>query len=357
MNTFENHLKRIDNNISISAADRQPYMEIFETVKSRLIAEMKFEDALFRELSGGTDLFGSYSNGVKLQKPDEFDVFIVLKFPENLLKISLDTNQPGYLIIQADRERFQNLQKLVGAESLRTLSSMFDTTLRLKENVFVKWLKDVIERAVERLQNNLIGYNISYQGRAVAQNLYVKRNEKRISFDFVPAILCDNITGVKESTSGNFYAIVKREFHTATEFSFLLGNPRAEHNLLWDKNNLKIVCRLIKALRDHYDMKRMKSYFITAIFLLEVELHPQNVYWQKSVDELFFHMLQRLCDYLNKRCLPYYWNRDLNLLSTLKPHEISQYSRDFQTAYAELWKYRQCNVPFETVATFFKSPK
>ncbi|XP_073848005.1 cyclic GMP-AMP synthase-like receptor [Musca autumnalis] len=367
---FNKHLQLIDAEINVKQEDREKYTKIFDFVMQTIVAEMEKLDSVFKSLHCGQELFGSYSNGVRLLSPSEFDVFVVLKFPFEV-DVKPDEYRPGFVHLNVHG----NMQKLFNrgdSTFCSTLAKLADhNTKQLRNTNFQGWMFDLIERAAKSCHGFIYhkGFNIKYQKHAVAYNVYIEDlndRDVRISLDIVPAINVGsqnwmrlrNNSVAKKSHFEHFMAIAKTAANyppSTFENTFMLVNPAAERDVLWDKPNLKPTLRLLKSLRDKLDLKRFKSFFVTQIFLWEVEAQPLD-FWRQPIGAIFVHMLQRLYDCFIEGNLPYFWNEGCNLLDILKPYEIEVYSYKLKQAYRTLKSYpEQPNLSYEQVASFLDS--
>lgn len=77
-------------------------------------------------------------------------------------------------------------------------------------------------------------------------------------------------------------------------------------------------------LRDTENWKSIASYYIETIALKQL-LYNKN-FGSVSHTLSFMEMLTYMHTILNNKCLPYYWDEKLNLLSNLNPEEITNIS-------------------------------
>lgn len=169
---------------------------------------------------------------------------------------------------------------------------------RLNRIKLQDWLEDVINKVLAQYGNIVGDFKISYGKRATAHNIYVvetKNPRKKISIDFVCGLQLQNKTeyvpGKMSVTSVydhySWYLVPKASKYT--EFSFMLASPELEHELLWNRQNLKNACRLLKAMRDHYELDAIKSYFVITCFLFEVEKRP-TIYWSSPLEVILINV-------------------------------------------------------------------
>ncbi|KAM7343370.1 cyclic GMP-AMP synthase-like receptor 1 isoform 1-T3 [Cochliomyia hominivorax] len=360
---FNKHLLTIHQDISIKDEDRRPFTEMFNVTRDWLIREMRKADPVFDEMFKGTTLFGSYPNRVRIIKPSEFDVFILLDLPFDF-KVKPHPDRPGFVSIQSNEWKSSKYKKIY-----RFL--FFQYQLKgLNRNKLQRWIGNLIETVIFKSYKPM-DYTIKYTRCAVAQNIYVIENRnphKKISIDFVPAIMMpseymtpfiNRKSCFKSEYFKSFVAIPKRLNDCGPKFSrrltFQLVNPVAECDIIWDKQNLKIVYRLLKSLRNQYELKRLKSYFLTDLFLWEIKKRP-NKFWQKPISDILFKMLEELRNYFRRGELPYYWVNGFNLLDILKDKEIDEYTETLELAFENLWRIGwNKNLKYSTVAEHFET--
>lgn len=180
---------------------------------------------------------------------------------------------------------------------------MFQNNI-LSRGKFKKWIRNIIDFVLSRQERFPFGYDIDYTPCCVAHNIYVKETRepfRKIAIDFVPAIVmgealferCDFQADYLET----FLAIPKplggHGCKSSKYFQFQLVNPVAERDIIWDKQNLKVVYRLLKSLRNNYNLPRLKSYFLTTVFLYEVA-ENDNEFWHESIGDIFLHVSKEL---------------------------------------------------------------
>lgn len=153
-----------------------------------------------------------------------------------------------------------------------------------------KWFKELIER---HDSTTVMGYNgekwtLYYLERGLAHTIKACSEDKRISIDFVPAFVFE-LDGEKVYACPKAAPLVPEKIrHTM----FFIAHPVEEKRLLWNKQNLKIVFRLLKALRDKLGLRRLKTYFLTTIFLWKVS-EEDDSYWHNHVDDLLVEVSEQ----------------------------------------------------------------
>lgn len=82
----------------------------------------------------------------------------------------------------------------------------------------------------------------------------------------------------------------------------------------------------MKKLRDAQEMNKIASYYLKTLFLWEVMKQNNPGFWRQNPTELFKIMVSRLNDAVDMKEIPYFWNRDNNLIANVKKSVLKQYS-------------------------------
>ncbi|KAI9579433.1 uncharacterized protein LOC119639729 [Glossina fuscipes] len=374
---FEQHLRDIDQKISVKNCDRQAYTMMYDDVRDTLLGRMCVVSETFKKLYKGHTLFGSYPNSVRIIKPNEFDVFFELETPYNdELYIESDEYRPGF--VKLDFEDV--MEELYNDENLSYVYDEFADNL-LDRNDYLKrtnlqwWIHDIIEEVFIRFGKIVHGrttMELEYQKSSVAHTVKVRDlySSRNISIDFVPAYPIGRPSWLRKRNfypfvgcSENFFAVPKSfnatpKGRSGQSLTFLLVNPSAEYELLLGKQHLKVALRLLKSLRNCYrdDLRRLKSYFLVAMFLWQIRKRPES-FWEQPINIVFLEMLEVLTEHFQKGVLRYFWCPDLNLLDILKPTEIAEYADTLSSINNTLQSYiYQPNLSLERCETHFQLP-
>lgn len=73
-------------------------------------------------------------------------------------------------------------------------------------------------------------------------------------------------------------------------------------------------------------MKKIASYYIKTIFFWEIEAINSEEYWRSSPAVLFQRMVGKLYEALVTGSIPYYWNRNNNLIGGVSRHVLNSYA-------------------------------
>lgn len=110
-------------------------------------------------------------------------------------------------------------------------------------------------------------------------------------------------------------------------YEFRLNVKGVNHKLIYELNELNALFQ-IKKLRDTLGMKKIASYYIKTIFFWEImELKSSNpLFWQSNdIATLFKYMVRKLHSALEKREIPYFWNKNNNLIAHVNQSILNEY--------------------------------
>ncbi|KAI9579463.1 uncharacterized protein LOC119639706 [Glossina fuscipes] len=359
---FENHLRKIDELITIEDKDRKPYTNIYNKIRDTLLNGMCKVDSPFRQMYKGYRLCGSYMHNVRLKKPNEFDVIFILSIPNgDKLAILKDKNRPGFVKLglgdifpQLTVEMKLILNELVtGSERLLVRTAL--------QTWLCRTIRNVLKGIENRIQTDGRYLQLTYLKTGVAHTIYardVKNPHFSISIDFIPAITIKKVFKFgNESDIHSLYAVpkpFKGKYINGSGNSFQLVNPDMEHKLLMGKQHLKVVYRLLKSLRDRHRLDRLKSVFFTSMFLWEIEKRSQN-FWHKPIGEVFLEMLKVLKERFQTRNFPYFWSPEHNLVDILTDDEMTDYAEILNTIFCTFQAYpNQQSLTFDMCARHFQ---
>lgn len=227
--------------------------------------------------------------------PDEFDLVIHLKFPENdKIIVKKDPRRPGNVILNMTEVlnilQNQDHHKVTYTHLIKLVSS--------KNELMEDKLQDLITSAMRKVLNSM-GNKINVDGNITeveyrrcgpAHTMFIDTRNIKYSVDFVPAIKLNasqNILGKEELKyfvkNGSWEAIPKPlKPIEPNNISFRASYYDSEFVMLKDKQRLKEVIRFMKKFRDNkQNMSNMKSYFIKTVLLWQVKEKPSD-YWRTS---------------------------------------------------------------------------
>lgn len=230
---------------------------------------------------------------LKIEHSDEFDIHIKIK-PTAPIYLTEDPELPRCLLLKT--MYYQN-----------ELTDQYKNGFYISRIKLQDWLRKIFVRIFEqdtlslRLSSGRI-YDIVYdkklRGYAIAHTFKATERggqNRDISFDFVAAFEY----GKKDWMSDKKYPAPDKPWFVVPflmdlpsrmkEFTFNICAPHQEQELIKDKQNLKNSLRLLKAIKDHNDMWKIKSYLIKTVYLWEIEKHS-DAFWNNSMGDLLIYV-------------------------------------------------------------------
>lgn len=310
---------------SLNGMDKQTTKN-YETVKKYIIDEMCKQDKVFNYLANRHNLAGSYADNLKITSPNEFDLLIEIKLTKFFVtaRIESDTQKPGNVKINIS----EILKKCLENDNTKfvweRLKKLKDDNDYLLQDKFQSWVQGILSKI--NLHNSYFesqgrSFRLKYTISGPAHTCHVTTEPLSFSMDLVPAVICKSDQWrakrnyPKEHTSLYWHAIPKpiKEKAGQSNISWQGSYADFERTIIGNKNNLKNTCRILKKLRDRQNYNHFKSYFIKTMYLWECDMQPPE-FWNRPVSELVIHMIERWIDYLAEERLPFYWDKDCNLL-------------------------------------------
>ncbi|EDW01158.1 uncharacterized protein LOC6561120 [Drosophila grimshawi] len=321
--------------------EREFYTNHYNILRNVIYNELKKEMPLSKWLCGHK-LGGSYADNLKIAKPDEFDLLIILKFPvNNLIIVKKDTRKPGNVTLDMTKvlellqchpphkDMYQELKRLVTPENF------------LLEDKLQSMISGAVTRALSRMsyEINVNGKDarIVYKRCGPAHTMYINEPDIKYSVDFVPAIRLD--------AEQNILSPEKREYFKDTRYweaipkpmkpfekdnvSFRASYYEAELAMLKNKYRLKDAVRFMKKFRDsHPNMNNLKSYYIKTLFLWQVTKKP-DYYWSMGqlkdiLIDMFRELKKSLATSNRNGKLPFFWDPQLDLFGSFNQNQRDQ---------------------------------
>lgn len=318
------------NFISISKEDNDKVQPILKFVIETIITGLK-ENPLFKKMYTDVLYGGSSYSGLKVGKPEEFDIDLRLVLP-TLTKPTLElSKEPGFVkyhmtdwatfeknIIYAD---FKGLDKLKDNENYIIADQVlnwFKSTVVL----FLNGKKSTNNQTSIPYKDTFVKIRLTTSGPAVT--LRVTCGKIKFDVDLVVVFRMQE----KDWPSKPFKDIpvecdrekefmlvpkVPKNYTSETKRCWRMSFQQQESILLKKKDNCKTALRIIKKIRDKQNHKMISSYFIKTVFLHE--LHKQTrEFWSYPLSFVLMQMLKKYKTYLDDANIPYYWNKQNNLL-------------------------------------------
>ncbi|XP_060832188.1 cyclic GMP-AMP synthase-like receptor isoform X1 [Bombus pascuorum] len=316
-----------------------------------LINHMKSEDSLFEKMYKEIIFCGSFYKNTKIEAPNEFDLNITLKLPINYNYINCSSDRAGFVKISIE----DNVQacatytyKNLTNKEIRQLNKLISNNF-VNPNTFRFWIKGIIDRVMNKLQNvgnryRLLTNNLykayikkSESGPAITLIVNIPYKTEDIHVDLAPSLPFDiyviqryipEFDKLETCRYKNWFAIpvpVRTDCNNSDSSLASLYWRTAfslqENEVLAKCGRVKQVIRLLKKLRNTQNLKSIASYYIETTCLnklTEIDININRI----SVTYLFFEMLKELQRVCEQRKLDYYWNKEYNLLSRIGEMEM-----------------------------------
>lgn len=242
---------------------------------------------------------GSYADNLKVAKPDEFDLVIHLRFPENdRIVVSRDHRNAGNVILdmthllkalqnQHQHNTLANLRKIVTAQNL------------LLEDKLQDLIKGAVTRALNKMNNQIEVDGkvtpLDYRRCGPAHTIFIDEPNMKYSVDFVPAIRLNakQSVVVREKLeyfrNSPYWSAIPKPLKPfkPNNVSFRASYSEAEYAMLKDNYKLKDVIRLMKKFRDSkQNISILKSYYIKTLLLWQIAARPKNYWKTKQLHEI-----------------------------------------------------------------------
>ncbi|XP_023015548.2 cyclic GMP-AMP synthase-like receptor [Leptinotarsa decemlineata] len=346
---MENILNKINQKyISLPKDQKKINGKILETIMETMTKKLKEKDDLFRHVYEKILCGGSYYDGIKVGKPEEYDLDSVLNLPllaEPDVEIS---DRPGFVYIRIneyakllkspDGKKFEKLNTLMDGQYLSTpkVLSWMESIIGLALNDIEKdELGNYFEVEIE--QNKLVKIYVSLSKSHPAFTLKLRNKDYNIIFD-IDLVPCFQFNGKKwpkgdyrpnpKPSRDKFLVVPKKPYESSPSEDvskyWRLSFQEQERDLIkgYEYNKMKPTIKLLKFIRDKYNHK-IASYFIKTVFLWEIHERDNVAFWAQPLSYVFMKMLEKYANMLEKKSIPYYWNKNFNLIGHLKSSTVT----------------------------------
>lgn len=336
-NLEQNLQKNIADFINIDA-NRKTYTQHYNALRDTIYSTLKTEKPWDKWLSGH-NIGGSYGDRLKITKPDEFDLVIYIKFPENdRIIVKKDPRKPGNVTLDMtevlsilqnqdhNKVIFTNLKKVVTSNNL------------LLEDKLQDLLSGAFTRALNKIENrvivNGIPSKIVYKRCGPAHTIFINEKNMKYSVDFVPAVRLSaqqNVLGseqLKYFQNIQYWDAIPKPLKPSqsNNISFRASYYDAEKEMLRNKEKLKNVIKLMKKFRDSKpNMNNLKSYYIKTLLLWQIKIRPATYWSNKTLSEILIDMFHELGNCLavsgRNAKLKFFWDPNLDMFSSFTQNQ------------------------------------
>ncbi|GAB0099707.1 hypothetical protein DMENIID0001_155940 [Sergentomyia squamirostris] len=340
-------LKPINDFITLRSKERAEYMQHFVKVMKVVIDEVKKMSPLLNKMYKGFEFAGSYRDGLKVYKPDEYDLNIKLKLPLDVDdRVTIDGNsKPGFVRINIEK-LLEVLPKFSGYnEVAKELGKLTNNEGYLLQNKVFSWFESILTRSWSNIESSLSSYKLSVKKQGPAQTIQVTyQQDQNISFsvDFVVGLVFDaNIRWIatreppKNCISEEKYWIAIPKPMKSSDGNengnafWIISYPAQESKIIRNKNRLKEANRFLKKIRDRRNLKLLKSYHIKTVIMLEIQGKADS-YWNSPLGTVLRDMLNAAIKRFDQQCIPSYWNKKFNMLEGWSPDQMAEVSKQLK---------------------------
>ncbi|KAH8416013.1 hypothetical protein KR222_006397, partial [Zaprionus bogoriensis] len=332
MVNLEQQLQLVNSQLIRFDKDRKEYTTHYNKLRDSIYGILKNEQPLGKWLNGHC-LGGDYGDGLKISKPDEFDLVFYLKFPENdRIIVKRDPQRPGNVTLDmtALLTTIQNQEHL--KETYASLKKIVNAKNMLLQDKLQDMLNGVFTRTLNKMENQVVvngrATKLVYKRCGPAHTIFVNEPGMKYSVDFVPSIRLNarqNVLGAEQFQffkNVSYWDAIPKPLKpfVPNNISFRASYYEAEHNMIQDKQKLKNVIKLMKRFRDNKaNMFNLKSYYIKTVLLWQVKERPGSYWVNKQLNEIYIDMFDELYKCLatssRKGKLQFFWDPNLDMFA------------------------------------------
>ncbi|XP_061728299.1 cyclic GMP-AMP synthase-like receptor isoform X1 [Cydia pomonella] len=348
--------------IALKDKEFEVHYNVFMNIFHRLHEQMKVADKYYNRYSSTVQFAGSHYDRLRINKPDEFDMDIIIGLPVNLKEapnpansdIVLEPKAPGFIQLKAGTQ-FQNLPKRDGADWVinRTAHDWLDERNYLLRSKFTDWFKSVVNKAMNsfpvhpsfpgrRVMNvDGIAYTLRLSSSGPAITLIIENSRGfRLDVDLVPALkfpeerwpICRPYRKVPDKCHHEIFMVVPKPMKGGlnrydTDRSWRIAMHLQERDIMHASENMRQAIRLIKKLRDSQGLNKIASYYIKTIFYHEAMARQSDPhFWRRSPADLFNIMVKKFIEHLESGEIAYFWNKENNLIGHIERSTLTGYA-------------------------------
>nr|CAH7745263.1 unnamed protein product [Callosobruchus chinensis] len=302
---------------------------------------MKKINPLFKTMFERTFYGGSYYDGVKVGNPIEYDLDLVLNLPVLIKPVVQVGDQPGF--VQVHITEFDKLLNQPDQyRKYEKLKDLFDDKMFLSTEKNLRWMEKIVNLALNDLRkdgalifnvklpnkNLVLKASIAKSHPAFTLKLISEDRNIKLDIDLVPCFQFNNDQWPRGKYRPNPYPDKRDKFVVVPKKPkfecqninryWRLSFQEQERELITGhrNNTLKPALRLLKKLRDKHNHV-IVSYHIKTVFLWQVsEIEPEK--WRQPLSVIFMMMLKKYAEMVKNKCIPYYWNKNFNMIGHIK---------------------------------------
>ncbi|XP_026729729.1 uncharacterized protein LOC113495268 [Trichoplusia ni] len=353
------------------------HYKVFDAIFLKLHTKMKEVDPYYRKYAStvflGPASWQPLRHNIHIKKPDKFDMDIVIGLPWNIETDALNPTESG-IIIEPTSAGFVQLKMGVQFQRLpmrdkeewlinRAAFQWKDDSNYLLRSKFNDWFKSVVNKALNKFEvsgNRPLYYvegvpyiiDKSESGPAMTLLISNKSRKFKLDVDLVPCLkfpedrwpIGKSYRQIPQKCKKYYWMVVGKP---NKESPSVLGQLRswrlALHNqerelmndsydfLLFKSSQTKENCSrqaiwLMKKLRESLGMEIITCYHVKTLFYWNAVESMDADYWRKNnLASLFKLMVGKLHQALVVGKIPYFWNKDNNLIGNVDRKVLNEY--------------------------------
>ncbi|XP_059061412.1 cyclic GMP-AMP synthase-like receptor isoform X2 [Achroia grisella] len=343
--------------IALRDDDFQLHYRVFNCIFSTIHKNMKEVDSYFNRYSSTAQAAGSHYDRLRIKKPDEFDMDIVIDLPLNMKEdrlspgnsdVVLEPSSHGYIQLKMGTQ-YQMLPYRDDWQIHKTLYKWKDVDNYLLRDKFSDWFKGITDKALNKFEKNnnytiMVVDRITYiittskSGPAITLKISDPVTDFKMSIDIVPALrfpeerwpVHSDYRDIPPGCSVGDYGwmvVPKPASSGESSRSWRLALHNQERKLFYNTYNLRQTVRYLKKLRDAQEMNEIASYYVKTLFFWEViQQQSEERFWNQPLSKLFIIMVKKFQQALANRNIPYFWNKNHNLIDGVAPNVVAGYA-------------------------------
>ncbi|KAL4704904.1 hypothetical protein ACJJTC_018521, partial [Scirpophaga incertulas] len=262
--------------VGLRQEDKPKYYKIFNTILFGLHENMKAADKYYRHYSGAVHYAGSYFDRIRIKKPDEFDMDVVISLPlnynENPMEVEksdivIKPQEAGYVQLKMGQQ-FKEMPFKSDWETNQTAYRWADLAFYLQRSEFIYWFQGVVKRALNLFSSDNRGnhvhmvdgeeYEIRTSTAGPAITLKIRKrypSSFKVDIDLVPVLRLPRARWPpgpgyarvpERCRSGYWHVAPKPNKHVPPHSvdharSWRISLHLQEHEMMYNLNNLKKV--------------------------------------------------------------------------------------------------------------------
>ncbi|CAH0749928.1 unnamed protein product [Diatraea saccharalis] len=320
---------------------------------------MKDVDKYYNRYSSTVQFAGSHYDRLRIKKPDEFDMDVVIGLPLSIRHNPFNIDDSDFIIEPKDAgyvhlkmgKQFKNLpmRDSLDWDINKTAFKWKDENDYLLRSKFTDWFKGVVVRALNTFDRNVFSqpiyvvngvvYTIDRSESGPAITIKIKNRNFQMDVDLVPALkfpedrwpVGPDYRNIPHNCKKDYWMVVPKpnkngQCDVSKSRSWRIAMHYQERELMYNTNHLRQSIRLLKKLRDSQGMEKIASYYIKTLAFWEIERINDISYWNKNPAELFKLMVKIFHKAMVDGNIPYYWNRHNNLIEGINRQLLISYA-------------------------------